>query len=185
MYAIRSDSSRSKRPFRFLILGLWTIIGCISCQPKDKAKRPSPPAADTSLVQTAEVIIDYSSPAVKERELLDGLIPYNKVWRTGANEATTFVTNKDLLVMGERLPKGRYAFFTRATERSWTILFNTEWDQWGAYDYDETKDILRIEINPRRVQEFKERMTLYFENEELVFHWGHLQYSLELQEASR
>ena len=93
----------------FLVL-LGTLISCTNY--KDKSKRPSPPAADTSLVKTTQVIIDYSSPAVRERKILDGLIPYGKIWRTGANEATTFTTDKDLLVMGQELPKGRYSYFT-------------------------------------------------------------------------
>ncbi len=182
MYAIRSRSFFLTSPITTL-LGVFIALAFLACESGDKSKRPSPPASDTTIVQTAVVVIDYSSPAVKKRKLLDGLIPYDKVWRTGANEATKFATDKDLLVMGERLPKGTYAYFTRASEGSWTILFNREWDQWGAYGYDDDQDALRIEVTPRSVQDFEERMTLYFENDELVFHWGHVQYSLELQQA--
>ena len=171
---------------RNLLIICWS--GCCLCQLgcaeiKDKSKRPSPPAADTTLVQTAQVIIDYSSPAVKKRKLLDGLIPYDKIWRTGANEATFLSTDKDLLVMGEFLPKGKFAYFTVASPDYWTIILNEEWDQWGSYSYDDKKDVLRIEILPYQVDEFMERMTFRFVNEELVFHWGNLQYTLELEEA--
>ena len=144
--------------------------------------RPSPPAADTSMVRTALVSINYSSPAVKKRKLLGGLIPIGKVWRTGANEATIFYTDKDLLVMGEVLPKGKYAFFTKASKDQWQIIFNKEWDQWGAYNYDQNKDALRIEVLPYAVDRFEERMLIKFKEEQLMFHWGNLQYTLELEE---
>ncbi len=150
---------------------------------KDKSKRPSPPAADTTLIQTAQVIIDYSSPAVKKRKLLDGLIPYGKIWRTGANEATNLITDKDLLVMGQLLPKGRYAYYTIASEDEWTIILNKDWDQWGAYNYEEGNDALRVKVLPYRTENFNERMRLYFEDEMLLFHWGNYQYGLELEEA--
>jgi len=155
------------------------LIGCNNY--KDKSKRPSPPAADTSLVKTAQVIIDYSSPAVKKRKILDGLIPYDKIWRTGANEATTFTTDKDLLVMGQNLPKGKYSYFTEATEDSWVIIFNKDWDQWGSYNYKKSLDEIRVEIIPYQVEDFQERMKLYFSEEQLVFHWGNFQYTLELE----
>ncbi len=169
----------------FWFSALVAALLCSQCTDyKDKSKRPSPPVSDTSLVQTAQVIVDYSSPAVKKRKLLGGLIPYGKIWRTGANEATTFSTDKDLQVMGKSLPQGRYSYFTIASKDHWIIIFNKEWDQWGSYNYDQDQDAIRLEILPYRVDEFEERMRLYFEEEELVFHWGNLRYSLELQQEN-
>lgn len=146
--------------------------------------RPSPPKADTSMVRTTLVTINYSTPGVKKRKLLGGLIPIGKIWRTGANEATVFTNDKDLLVMGQKLPKGRYAFFTKASNDYWEIIFNREWDQWGAYSYDKDQDALRIEVLPYKVEEFQERMLIKFKEEQLVFHWGNLQYTLELEEVN-
>ena len=167
-----------------LILLLMVGLLSVECaQNRDKTKRPSPPASDTSLVNTAQVIIDYSSPAVKKRKLLGGLIPIDKIWRTGANEATNFIVDKDILVMGQLLPKGRYSYFTVASESMWVIIFNKNWDQWGSYSYDESEDALRIQVLPYQVEQFQERMKFYFKDEELVFHWGNLQYKLELQVA--
>lgn len=176
---------RSYRPCRQLLPGLLALVtffSCVSSKDGVKSMRPSPPAADTSMVRTALVSINYSSPAVKKRKLLGGLIPIGKVWRTGANEATIFYTDKDLLVMGEVLPKGKYAFFTKASKDQWQIIFNKEWDQWGAYNYDQNKDALRIEVLPYAVDRFEERMLIKFKEEQLMFHWGNLQYTLELEE---
>lgn len=163
-------------------LVLFSLISCNEFG--DKTNRPSPPVADTSLVQTTTVIIDYSSPSVKKRKIIDGLIPYNKIWRTGANEATKFICSKDLLVMGQLLPKGTYSYFTMASEGSWTIIFNKDWDQWGSYNYEEEMDALRIEVYPYRVDEFQEKMSIRFEEEQIIFHWGNFKYSIELEEAS-
>ena len=168
-------------------LGVGLLFSCFSCasiKDGDKSMRPSPPMADTSMVRTSLVTINYSTPGVKNRKLLDGLIPLDKVWRTGANEATVFTTDKDLLVMGQKLPKGRYAFFTEASKDYWQIIFNKEWDQWGAYSYDKKQDALRIRILPYQVEEFQERMLIRFKEEQLIFHWGNLQYTLELEEAN-
>lgn len=181
MYAFR----HLKIHFPFF-LGLGVLLSCFSCvsiKDGDKSMRPSPPMADTSMVRTTQVTINYSSPGVKKRKLLDGLIPLNKVWRTGANEATVFTADKDLLILGQKLPKGRYAFFTKASKDYWQLIFNSEWDQWGSYSYDQKKDVLRIEVLPYQVEEFQERMLLKFKEEQLIFHWGNLQYSVEIEEA--
>lgn len=169
-----------------LLLGLGILLSCFSCvsiKDGDKSMRPSPPMADTSMVRTTLVTINYSSPAVKKRKLLGGLIPIDKIWRTGANEATIFTTDKDLLVMGQKLPKGRYAFFTEASKDYWQLVFSKEWDQWGSYSYDKKEDALRVQVLPYKVDDFQERMIIKFKEEQLMFHWGNLQYTLELEEA--
>ena len=182
MYATRH--LRKHFPFLFGIGILLSCFSCVSIKDGDKSMRPSPPMADTSMVRTTQVTINYSTPAVKKRKLLGGLIPLDKVWRTGANEATVFTSDKDLLIMGQLLPKGRYAFFTKASENYWQIIFNEEWDQWGSYNYDSSKDAVRIEVLPYQVEEFQERMLIKFKDEQLLFHWGNYQSSLELEEVN-
>lgn len=179
MYAIRHFQEHFP-----VLFGLSILLSCFSCasiKDGDKSMRPSPPMADTSMVRTTQVTINYSTPGVKKRKLLGGLIPIDKVWRTGANEATVFTNDKDLLVMGQPLPKGRYSYFTKASENYWQIIFNKEWDQWGAYHYDSTKDVIRINVLPYQVEAFQERMLIKFKDEQLLFHWGNFQYMLELE----
>jgi hypothetical protein len=74
-------------------------------------------------------------------------VPYGKVWRTGANEATIFETTGDLVINGQKLPAGKYGLFTVPGEKEWTIIFNSVWDQWGAFKYDASRDVLRIKAN--------------------------------------
>jgi hypothetical protein len=130
------------------------------------------------IFEDAEVVIAYSSPAVKGRTVWGDLVPYGKVWRTGANEATTFTTNKDIEIQGHILPAGKYALFTIPEASEWTWIFNADWDQWGAFKYDESKDILRLKVEPQASSVFYERMTFHVEEESVLLNWENLQISL-------
>lgn len=97
-------------------------------------------------VSGVPVIINYGSPAVNERVIYGDLVPFNKVWRTGANEATRITFEQDVLVGADakKLKAGTYSLFTLPKSKNdWTVIFNKEPDQWGAYDYEESKDAVR------------------------------------------
>jgi hypothetical protein len=126
----------------------------------DKSKRPSPPAKVTETTNNGAVItIDYSQPAVKGREIGKDIAPYGKVWRTGANEATTFEVSKDVKVEGKALPAGKYGLFTIPNKEEWVVIFNKTPQQWGAYKYAEGDDVLRVKVKPTKAPQFTERMT--------------------------
>lgn len=111
-------------------------------------QKASPADSTTGKIGNATVKIRYSSPSVKGRVIWGELVPYGEVWRAGANEATTFTTDKDLMIEGKTLHAGRYALFMIPTKDSWTVIFNTVPDQWGAYKYDQSKDALRVSVKP-------------------------------------
>lgn len=112
-----------------------------------KKKPKSPPMEAKATVNEADITINYGAPSVRGREVWGKLVSYNAVWRTGANEATTFTTNKDIMVEGKALAAGKYALFTiPKKDGTWTIIFNSVANQWGAYNYDEGKDILRVDV---------------------------------------
>lgn len=138
---------------------------------EDKSKRPSPPAVAKAAVNGANIAINYSSPAVKGRQVWGGLVPYGKVWRTGANEATTFETDNDLIVGDGRLAAGKYSLFTIPVQDKWTIIFNSDWDQWGAYKYDESKDVLRFDVTPQKSPVFNERLKFVIEDNTVSMYW--------------
>lgn len=125
---------------------------------EDKSNRPSPPAVATATVGTATVTVDYSAPSVKGRTIWGDLVPYGEVWRTGANEATTFTVDKNVTVNGQALPAGKYGLFTIPAEGDWTVIFNSVADQWGAYEYDASKDVLRVSASPRTLAESSDRL---------------------------
>lgn len=144
-----------------LLLAVACTTMLFACGQDDKSKRPSPPAqAKETLASGAVVTIDYSQPSVKGRTIGKDLEPMTgKVWRTGANEATVFEVSKAIKVEGKDLPAGKYALFTIANEGEWTIIFNKKADQWGAYDYKEADDALRVKVKPEKVSQFAEKMT--------------------------
>lgn len=138
----------------------------------DKSKRPSPPRTASGEVGDLKIVIDYGAPYVKGRTIYGGLEPYGKVWRTGANEATTFSVNKDVTINGNALPAGKYALFTIPDEDQWTVIFNKNPDQWGAYDYDEAEDALRIEVEPKKLDNLVEQLKFEVSDEGVVtFAW--------------
>ena len=96
-----------------------------------------------------------------------------KVWRTGANEATVFEVSKDVKIEGKDLPAGKYALFTIANEGEWTIIFNKNPKQWGAYDYKESEDALRVKVKPAKAEAFAEKMTFVVDkNGTVSLLWG-------------
>ena len=110
--------------------------------------RISPKAMVKQKVGFTDVTIDFSRPGVKDRKIWGGLVPYDKVWRAGANEATTITFSDDVKINGNSLKAGRYGFFTIPTEDKWILIFNKIADQWGAFEYNEAEDGLRIEVSP-------------------------------------
>lgn len=105
---------------------------------------PSPRDSVSAKIGTSTITINYGSPSVKGRKVFGELVPFDKVWRAGANEATVFTTTNDIMVQGKKLPAGTYGFFVIPTATTWTIIFNKVAKQWGAYKYDEAQDALRV-----------------------------------------
>ncbi|MEL6561200.1 MAG: DUF2911 domain-containing protein [Bacteroidota bacterium] len=146
-----------------------------------KSSRPSPPASVIGKVANAEIKIDYSSPAVRERKIWGDLVPYDRIWRTGANEATTIAVSKDVIINGENLPKGKYSLFTIPGPDKWVVIINKDWDLWGSYDYKESKDALRLEVKPYQLEKHKERMTFEIDTESIEFKWEKLGFELAVK----
>jgi len=119
--------------------------------------RPSQKAQVMQTVGLTDVTIIYSRPGVKGRVIWGGLVPYDKVWRTGANEATSITFSTDVKVNGQPLPAGTYSFHTIPTQGDWTLIFNKKADQWGSYSYDEKEDALRVQVKAQP-HEFTEWM---------------------------
>ena len=88
----------------------------------------------------------YSRPQMENRVVFGNLVEYNKVWRMGANEATEIEFFKDVMISGKKIPKGRYTIYAIPTETKWTVILNTDTDTWGAFVYDEKKDVLRTDV---------------------------------------
>src|SRR5271170_5465275 len=129
----------------FLTSLLLTLTALVSAQ--DKGKRPSPPAqAQCKFSDGKTITVNYSSPRAKGRKIFGGLVPYGEVWRTGANEATTFVTTADVSVGGKDIPAGNYTIFTVPNADKWTLIINKKTGEWGIpYKY-EGDELARVDL---------------------------------------
>jgi hypothetical protein len=163
--------------FSLSLMSLLLFAAFNSCAQQDKSKRPSPPALVTQKVGELNVSIDYSQPSVKGRTIGKDLEPKaGEVWRTGANEATVFEVDKDVMVEGKDLPKGKYGLFSLVNGDEWTIIFNKTWNQWGAFKYKEADDQLRVNVKAGKANPFAEKMTFTISDAGKVsLVWGDVQ----------
>jgi len=150
-----------------------------------KLPRPSQKGDVFQTVGLTDVKIAYSRPGVKGRTIWGGLVPYDKVWRTGANEATTISFTTDVKVKGQALPAGTYSLHTIPTPTDWTIIFNKAADQWGSYSYNDSMDALRIQVTPQ-AHEMTEWMTFSFpqisvESATIALDWEKLRVPIDIQ----
>ncbi|HZN03278.1 MAG TPA: DUF2911 domain-containing protein [Candidatus Polarisedimenticolia bacterium] len=129
------------------VLSLLLPAGAFA-QQQLKLPRPSPKASVQQTVGLTEVTINYCRPGVKGRTIWGDLVPYDKVWRTGANEATTIQFSQDVKVNGKPLPAGLYSVHTIPSKSAWTVILNKKAEQWGSYEYDEKQDALRLQVQP-------------------------------------
>jgi hypothetical protein len=113
-----------------------------------EADLPSPRKEMQGELNKVNVTVNYGSPSTKGRTIFGSLVPYGEVWRTGANEATRFTIDTDILIDEKQLPAGTYSLFTVPNKDSWEVIFNETADQWGAYEYNSEKDVLRVNMQP-------------------------------------
>lgn len=146
----------------------------------------SPPETATGKVHGTNITIDYSSPGVKGRKIWGELVPYDKVWRAGANKATIFKTDKDIKVEGKSLPAGSYSLYALPGEKEWTIIFNSETGQWGikqdgSTTEDPAKDVLRVTVKPKKSKNFNERMAYVINNDGFALVWENLEVPVKIK----
>lgn len=141
------------------------------------AQKPmaSPRDSASGMIGKANVSINYGSPSVKGRKIWGDLVPYDKVWRAGANEATTFTTDKAIQVEGKTLPAGKYGFFVIPGEKTWTIIFNKTANQWGAYEYKDKEDALRVTVTPKKSGALHERLSYQVTSTGFSLMWENLE----------
>lgn len=131
-----------------LIAGALLLAATAAFGQQVRTPRPSPKSTLTQTVGVTDITITYSRPGVKGRKIWGELVPFDKVWRTGANEATTIAFSDDVWINGQKLAKGTYSLQTIPTAGDWTIIFNSVADQWGSDGYDQAKDALRVTAKP-------------------------------------
>ena len=133
----------------------------------------SPPLSpkDTAEISLNDLTlkVEYNRPSKRDREIFGALVPFNKVWRTGANEATTFETNHKLIIDGIALNKGKYTIWTVPMQENWKVMFNSKQYEWGVNEkmepmWDPNYDALEIEVPTQELEETVEKFTIAFDN---------------------
>jgi hypothetical protein len=163
------------RQILFLSLILATAFTECSSQP---VKSPRVTA------EGKDVKIAYGQPSKKGRVIFGDLVPYGKVWRAGANEATEITFAKDATFGGKPVKKGTYSLFTIPTESEWTFILNSELKQWGAYGYDKVKDkdVLQVKVPSKKIDNEVEKMTFRFDDQNnLILEWDKTQVSVPVK----
>lgn len=146
-----------------------------------EAPKASPFKSTSAVIDGTTVTIEYSAPSKKDRKIWGGLVPYDKVWRTGANEATTLEVSADVKVAGKDLKKGKYAIFTIPNQDKWTVIINKNPNQWGAYSYKESENLFTFEVKPKKA-DFQEVFSITVNEEGLVtMAWDELKVEFAIQ----
>jgi hypothetical protein len=153
---------------KFAILGsaalLLTVAAVVIYAQQDKSKRPSPPAtAKCDLAGGKSITVNYSSPRANGRKVFGGLVPYGEPWRTGANEATTFVATADLMVGGKHVPAGSYTLFTVPNKDKWVLIVSKKTGEWGVPYPGADSDLERADMTASATSGPVENFTIAFD----------------------
>lgn len=145
----------------------------------------SPAATVSQTIGITNVTISYHRPAVNKREVWGKLVPYNEVWRAGANMNTTITFSTPVTLGGKAIPAGTYGLHTIPTDKDWTVILSANYNNWGSFSYDEKQDVLRFKATPRPA-DFEERLEYRFENladdsATAVLHWEKLELPFQVQ----
>ena len=148
----------------FAVLGL-VVAMLMACGlgAQNKESRPSPPAKATCSLAGKTITVDYSSPRMKGRKIFGGLVPLGEIWRAGANEATTFVTDADLTVGKTAVPAGSYTIFTIPSEGKWTLVISKKTGEWGTAYPGPDNDLARVEMKVSKLPAVVENFTIAFD----------------------
>jgi len=146
---------------------------------------PSPRDSSVLIINEKRLSVNYSRPAMRGRKIMGGVVPYNIVWRTGANEATSFVTQSDIVLSGVKIPRGYYTLYTLPSSKQWKLIVNKQTGQWGTV-YNQKLDFVRIPMNKKMLKQPVEKFTITLERISeksgvMKFTWEKTQISVNFQ----
>ncbi|MFM8347146.1 MAG: DUF2911 domain-containing protein [Bacteroidota bacterium] len=146
----------------------------------ETAKKPaSPPAKAEGTIDGVKVMVMYSQPSARGRKIMGELVPYKKVWRTGANATTSIVFTGDVMIGDKKVSQGKYGLYTIPGETEWTIMINKA-IKWGADDYNQSEDVARVTVPVSKTAAFVEAFTISIENNQVVLKWENTQVSFKV-----
>lgn len=170
-----------------LAFGLVFTTNTLYAQERgNDSPRVSPNASVSQTIGTTVVTVTYGRPGIRDREIFGGLVPFDEVWRTGANESTAITFSDDVLLEGERIPAGTYSLYTIPGLDEWSVIINNNLS-WGT-EYDPTMDRVRVQVEPEEASSV-EQMMIYFENiseesGDMVIHWDDVRVPVRIEPAT-
>ena len=147
-----------------LPIAALAFAASVSAQSPIRLPEPSPAATAGQTVGVTDIEIRYHRPAVNKRTIWGGLVPYNVIWRAGANENTTISFSTPVKVEGQAVPAGTYGVFMIPTPSTWTVILSKFAGDWGAYNYDQSEDAARVTVTPQPMSDGQERLAYTFDD---------------------
>ena len=141
------------------ITTLTAVAACVATVAQAQGERKSPQETAKATIDGATITVEYGRPSMKGRKVMGELVPYGKVWRTGADEATTLTTDKELQIGGTIVPAGKYTLYTLPGESSWQLIVNKQTGQWGT-EYDQKQDLGRVPLKKNATPAPVEQLTI-------------------------
>lgn len=167
----------------FMALFFLTSTNVLAQGPVKARKSPMASVSLTKGKTYMRVI--YSQPSKRDREIFGGIVPFGKVWRTGANEATEIVLTQDVKINGKKLKAGTYSIFSIPDKKQWQVMFSSQLGLWGHYDYDSKKDVLKVKQKVAKTEQTWEAFTIKLEetSQGALMHliWDQTKVSLEIE----
>lgn len=165
-YNLKKQIMKSLKQLFFSLIVLLNMMNLTAQEKPTSSKEVT-----TGKINKATITISYGSPSVRAREIWGKLVPFNQVWRAGANDATTFETSEELNIDGSKLPAGKYSFFIIPNEKECVIIFNKEAKQWGAYKYNQKEDQLRVIVKQEVANSSVEKLTYKIDSNRVLLSW--------------
>lgn len=161
-----------------LALSVGVVAACAQQQPL------SPRGSAETTINGKKITVDYGRPSMRGRKIFGALVPYGQVWRTGANKATHFTTETDLIIGGVTVPKGTYTLYTLPAENGWKLILNKQTGQWGT-QYDQSQDLARVDLKVTKTSTPVEQFTISFAPAKggavMKFEWENTSASVDLK----
>jgi Protein of unknown function (DUF2911) len=167
------------------------VLAALSVAFAQNNKPPASPRGEASIsfADGKKITVDYGRPYMRNRKIMGELVPYGKVWRTGANAATGFVTDAAITIGGTSIPAGKYTMYTVPGENEWRIVINKQTGQWGT-EYHEEQDFARILAQPSKLPQATDQFTISFEKRGpnaaiMKMEWENTSVAVDIAEANK
>ena len=168
--------------FSLTVLALGTL--CLTAGVRKVTPNPQSPSTSTDMkLNGHDVLIEYSAPSARGRKVEGGLIPYGRIWRAGADSATTLSNDADIMIGDLRVPKGVHTLYVAASENGWKLVVNNQTGQWGT-EYNESQDLGRVPLKLTKLSEPVETFKITLSNGILSLEWGHTKATVPVKLAS-